>query len=79
MMSVTDPNMSDVFTSAMREIQSKHLKAYEEITATTMELSQSHKQFMKSALGMIIAMDILYSYLFLVMFLNYMQLNILNP
>jgi len=50
MTSITDPNMSDMFTNAMREIHNKHLKVYEEITDTTVELCQSHRQFVKSAL-----------------------------
>ncbi|XP_044222578.1 kinetochore protein Spc25 [Thunnus albacares] len=50
MASITDPNMSDMFTNSMREIHNKHLKVYEEIIDTTVELCQSHRQFVKSAL-----------------------------
>ncbi|XP_053184655.1 kinetochore protein Spc25 [Scomber japonicus] len=50
MTSITDPKMSDMFTNAMREIHNKHLKAHEEIIDTTVELCQSHRQFVKSAL-----------------------------
>lgn len=50
-MSITDPNMSDRFTSAMEEIHNKELKTYTDIIDTTTELAQSHRQFVKSALG----------------------------
>ncbi|KAM6979208.1 kinetochore protein Spc25 [Tautogolabrus adspersus] len=50
MMSITDPNMSYRFTSAMEEIHNKQLKTYGEIIDTTTELCQSHRQFVKSAL-----------------------------
>ncbi|XP_070770812.1 kinetochore protein Spc25 [Enoplosus armatus] len=50
MTSVTDPSMSDRFTSAMEEIHSKQLKTYGEIIDATTELCQSHRQFVKSAL-----------------------------
>ncbi|XP_012721368.2 kinetochore protein Spc25 [Fundulus heteroclitus] len=50
MMSITDPNMSNRFASAMEEIHNKHLKAYADIIDTTTELSHSHRQFVKSAL-----------------------------
>ncbi|XP_044073486.1 kinetochore protein Spc25 [Siniperca chuatsi] len=50
MTSITDPNMSDRFTSAMEEIHNKQLKTYGEITDATTELCQSHRQFVKSAL-----------------------------
>ncbi|XP_035533235.1 kinetochore protein Spc25 [Morone saxatilis] len=50
MTSITDPNVSDRFTSAMEEIHNKQLKAYGEITDATTELCQSHRQFVKSAL-----------------------------
>ncbi|KAM6934265.1 kinetochore protein Spc25 [Xenentodon cancila] len=50
MTSITDPNMSDRFTSEMDEMHNKHLKTYAEIIDTTAELSQSHRQFVKSAL-----------------------------
>ncbi|XP_017279875.1 kinetochore protein Spc25 [Kryptolebias marmoratus] len=49
-MSITDPNMSDRFTSAMEEIHNKHLKIYSDIIDTTTEQSQSHRQFVKTAL-----------------------------
>lgn len=52
MTSITDPNMSDRFTSAMEEIHNKQLKTYGEIIDATTELCQSHRQFVKSALGM---------------------------
>lgn len=52
MMSITDPSMSDRFTSAMEEIHNKQLKTYAEITDATAELCHSHRQFVKSALGM---------------------------
>ncbi|KAK9537580.1 hypothetical protein VZT92_005184 [Zoarces viviparus] len=48
MTSITDPNMSDAFTSAMEEIHNTHLKTYGEIIDMTTELCQSHKQFVKS-------------------------------
>lgn len=51
MSSITDPNMSDRFTSTLEEIHNKQLKTYGEIIDTTTELCQAHKQFMKSALG----------------------------
>ncbi|XP_029968530.1 kinetochore protein Spc25 [Salarias fasciatus] len=50
MLSVTDPSMSDKFASAMEEIQQKHLKAFADITDMTAEFSQSHKQFVISAI-----------------------------
>lgn len=50
-MSITDPNVSDRFTSAMEEIHNKELKTYTDIIDTTAELAQSHRQFVKSALG----------------------------
>ncbi|XP_041663818.1 kinetochore protein Spc25 [Cheilinus undulatus] len=50
MMSITDPSMSDRFTSAMEEIHNKQLKRYGEIIDATTELCQSHRQFVKSAL-----------------------------
>ncbi len=52
MTSIADPNMSDRFTSAMEEIHNKQLKTYGEIIDATTELCQSHRQFVKSALGM---------------------------
>lgn len=51
MTSITDPNMSDRFTSTLEEIHNKQLKTYGEIIDTTAELCQSHKQFVKCALG----------------------------
>lgn len=51
MTSITDPNMSDRFTSTLEEIHNKHLKTYGEIIDSTTELCQTHKQFVKSALG----------------------------
>ncbi|KAM4558059.1 kinetochore protein Spc25 [Odontesthes bonariensis] len=50
MTSITDPDISDRFTSGMEEIHNKHLGAYADIIDTTVELSQSHRQFVKSAL-----------------------------
>ncbi|XP_049449810.1 kinetochore protein Spc25 [Epinephelus fuscoguttatus] len=50
MSSITDPNMSIRFTSAMEEIHNKQLKTYGEIIDVTTELCQSHRQFVKSAL-----------------------------
>ncbi|MED6262529.1 hypothetical protein ATANTOWER_021127 [Ataeniobius toweri] len=50
MPSITDPNLSDRFTSAMEEIHNKHLKAYADIIDTTAELSHNHREFLKSAL-----------------------------
>ncbi len=52
MASITDPNFSDRFINEMEEIHSKQLKTYGEIIDLTAELCQSHKQFVKSALGM---------------------------
>lgn len=52
MTSITDPNISDRFTSAMEEIHNKQLKAHGEIIDVTTELCQAHRQFVKSALGM---------------------------
>lgn len=60
MTSITDPNMSDRFTNAMEEIHNKHLKTYGEIIDTTTELCQSHRQLVKSALGMIEILSIVY-------------------
>lgn len=51
MASITDPNMSEQFTSTLEEIHNKQLRAYGEILDTTTECCQSHKQFGKSALG----------------------------
>uniref|UniRef100_A0A3Q3W7A8 Kinetochore protein SPC25 n=1 Tax=Mola mola TaxID=94237 RepID=A0A3Q3W7A8_MOLML len=50
MTSITDPNMSDRFASAMEEIHNKQLKTFGEIIEATTELCQSHKHFVKSAL-----------------------------
>ncbi|XP_028292747.1 kinetochore protein Spc25 [Gouania willdenowi] len=50
MMSITDPNMSDRFASAMEEIHNNHLKTFSDIIDMTTEFSQSHKHFVKSAL-----------------------------
>ncbi|XP_028446977.1 kinetochore protein Spc25 isoform X2 [Perca flavescens] len=49
MTSITDPNVSDVFASAMEEIHNKQLKTFGEIIDMTTELCQSHRQFVKSA------------------------------
>ncbi|TNN64431.1 Bile salt export pump [Liparis tanakae] len=49
MASITDPNTSDAFTSAMEEIHNKQLQTYEEIIDMTTDLCQSHRQFVKSA------------------------------
>ncbi|XP_034418275.1 kinetochore protein Spc25 [Cyclopterus lumpus] len=49
MASITDPNMSDRFTSAMEETHNKQLQTYEEIIDMTTDLCQSHRQFVKSA------------------------------
>lgn len=49
MTSITDPNISDMFTSAMEEIHNQQLKAYGEIIDATTELCQSHRHFVKSA------------------------------
>ncbi|XP_020784632.1 kinetochore protein Spc25 [Boleophthalmus pectinirostris] len=49
MMSITDPGTSEYFAKAMEEIHSQHLKALGKITDMTTELSQTHKQFIKSA------------------------------
>lgn len=51
MTSITDPNMSDRFTSTLEEIHNKQLKTYGEIIDSTTELCQAHKHFVKSALG----------------------------
>lgn len=53
MTSITDPKISERFTAAMEEIQNKKFKTYGEIIDTTAELGQSHRQFVKSALGML--------------------------
>ncbi|XP_029314213.1 kinetochore protein Spc25 [Cottoperca gobio] len=50
MTSITDPNISDGFTSAMEEIHNKQLKTCGEIIDATTELCQSHRHFVKSAL-----------------------------
>ncbi|XP_029386101.1 kinetochore protein Spc25 [Echeneis naucrates] len=50
MTSITDPNMSVMFTSAMEEIHNTQLKTYGEIMDTTTELCQAHRQFVKTAL-----------------------------
>lgn len=49
MMSITDPGTSDLFTTAMEEIHSQHLKSLGKITDLATELCQSHKHFIKSA------------------------------
>lgn len=50
MASITDPTLSDWFTNAMEEIRNKLLiQTCGEIIDTTVELCQSHKQFVKSA------------------------------
>ncbi|CAJ1079339.1 kinetochore protein Spc25 [Xyrichtys novacula] len=49
MESITDPNMSERFTSAMEEIHNKQLHTFSEIIDATTELCQSHRQFVKSA------------------------------
>lgn len=51
MASITDPNTSVRFTSAMEEIHEKQLKQYGDIIDTATELCQSHRQFGKFALG----------------------------
>ncbi|KAM9344112.1 kinetochore protein Spc25 [Pholidichthys leucotaenia] len=48
-MSITDPNVSDWFTSRMEEVQKKHLEMYTDIIDTTAELVQSYRQFLESA------------------------------
>ncbi|XP_011608304.1 kinetochore protein Spc25 [Takifugu rubripes] len=50
MTSITDPNMSDKFTSTLEEIHNKQLKTYGEIIDSTTELCQAHKHYMKTAL-----------------------------
>ncbi|XP_054644465.1 kinetochore protein Spc25 [Dunckerocampus dactyliophorus] len=50
MTSITDKNIIDGFANAMEEIHNKQLKAYAEITEATTQRSQSHRQFVKSAL-----------------------------
>ncbi|KAL6100782.1 spc25 [Pungitius sinensis] len=50
MTSITDPNFSDRFTSAMEETHNKQLKTYGEIIDMTVELCQAHTQSVKSAL-----------------------------
>lgn len=52
MASITDPNLGDRFINEIEEIHNKQLKTYGEIIDATAELCQSHKQFVKSALGM---------------------------
>ncbi|XP_029937376.1 kinetochore protein Spc25 [Myripristis murdjan] len=50
MASITDPTLSDWFTNTMEEIRNKLLiQTCGEIIDTTVELCQSHKQFVKSA------------------------------
>ncbi|KAJ4933145.1 hypothetical protein JOQ06_029980 [Pogonophryne albipinna] len=49
MESITDPNMSDGFTSAMEEIHNEYLKTCGEIINQTTELCQSHREFVKCA------------------------------
>lgn len=67
MMSITDPNMSDRFTSEMEEIHSKHLKTYADIIDMTTELSLSHKQLVKSAVGKLYCLvsQLFYSHTFI--------------
>ncbi|XP_026152194.1 kinetochore protein Spc25 [Mastacembelus armatus] len=50
MTSITDPSISDRFTSEMEEIHNKQLKAYAEINDMTIERCQSHRQLVKLAL-----------------------------
>ena len=52
MTSITDPSSSVRFTSAMEKSHNNLLKEYGEILDTSTELCQSHRQFVKSALGM---------------------------
>ncbi|XP_034549521.1 kinetochore protein Spc25 [Notolabrus celidotus] len=52
MTSITDPNMSDRFTSAMGECQNKQLKTYGEIIDGMTELCQSHRQLLTSSLDL---------------------------
>ncbi|XP_069558623.1 kinetochore protein Spc25 [Brachyistius frenatus] len=49
MMSITDPDLSDKFTGALEEIHNKHLKEYADVIDGSTELSQTHRQFVKSA------------------------------
>ncbi|XP_013856929.1 kinetochore protein Spc25 [Austrofundulus limnaeus] len=49
MTSITDPNLSDSFTSAMEEIHKKHLKMCSDIIDRTAEVAQSRRQFVKTA------------------------------
>lgn len=58
MTSITDPSLSDSFSSAMEEIQNKQRKACEELMDATTEACQSHRQYVKSALGMFEALFI---------------------
>lgn len=58
MTSITDPNLSDRFANAMEEIHNKQLKTYGEILDATTKLCQSHKHFVKSALGLFEALFI---------------------
>ncbi|XP_074515468.1 kinetochore protein Spc25 isoform X2 [Sebastes fasciatus] len=51
MASITDPNTSNGFTSAIEETHNKQLKTFGEISDMTTELCQSHRHFVKSALG----------------------------
>lgn len=52
MTSITDPDLSDRFTSEMEEIHNKRLKTYGEIIDATTELCQSHRHFVKSAIDL---------------------------
>ncbi|XP_022069239.1 kinetochore protein Spc25 isoform X2 [Acanthochromis polyacanthus] len=49
MMSITDPNMSVKFTSTLEETHKKHLETYAKVIDTTVELPESHSQFVSSA------------------------------
>lgn len=51
-MSITDPNLADIFSTTMEELQNKQRKAYEDFIEATTEVSLSHRQFVKSNLGM---------------------------
>lgn len=53
MASIKDPHAIDWFRGAMEDIHSKLLvQTSGEITEAAVELSQAHKNFMKSAVGM---------------------------
>lgn len=53
-MSITDPNLSDWFNDKIEEIHNKRLKTLGTILDGATGLGQCHRQFVTSALGMLL-------------------------